>query len=416
LQFLLQEVQLLYEGAAILLQEVSSDYARLTFHFANRSLQGTSLALSCIVRLAHIAALALCLSVSAFAQDTTILAYHEVDPVPERGWAVSSEDFAGQMRYLALAGYNVIPLSELVDYIAGRRDSLAPNAVIITVDDGWVCASTEMQPVLKRFSFPWSLYVYPKIVGQGSHALTWAQIAALQNAGVDVEGHTMSHAHLMHKSHPELTDEQYDAFLRTELDESKRVIASHTGQPVRFLAYPYGDYDDTVVAAAKRAGYEAGLLSWFGANNRYTDAMKLRRFAMVSDTSLEQLRTALGAATLDLHDLSPAAEGVLDPDQTTLTATIDDSQLDPTSIRASFLGDTAADSSYDAESHRLTLTWKDKPREQRQTVIVIAATKTGGRAIGITRFYTSGAAKKKYDALKETLAKIPLHHADTTRQ
>ena len=221
------------------------------------------------MRLAPIAALSLVLTTAALAQDTTILAYHEVDPVPERGWAVSSEDFAEQMRYLALAGYNVVPISALVDSIDGRRDSLLPNAVVITVDDGWLCAATEIEPVLKRFGFPWSLYVYPKIVGQGSHALTWPQIAELEKAGVDVEGHTMSHAHLMHKSHPELNDAQYDAFLRTELDESKRVIESHTGQLVRFLAYPYGDYDDAVVAAAKRAGYEAGLLSWFGPNTSF---------------------------------------------------------------------------------------------------------------------------------------------------
>jgi len=368
------------------------------------------------VRFAQFAALSLLLTTAAIAQDTTILAYHEVDPVPERGWAVSSEDFADQMRYLALAGYNVIPISDLADYIAGRRESLLPNAVVITVDDGWLCASTEIEPVLKRFGFPWSLYVYPKIVGQGSHALTWAKIAALQKAGVDIEGHTMSHAHLMHQSHPDLDDAQYDAFLRTELDESKRVIESHTGQPVRFLAYPYGDYDDVVVAAAKRAGYEAGLLSWFGPNNRSTDPLKLRRFAMVSDTSLEQLRTALGAATLDLHDVYPANDGVLAADQTTLVATIDDTQLDPASIRASFLGDTTAISSYDAESHRLTLSWKNRPREERQTAIVIAQTKSGGRAIGIVRFYTSAAARQKYAARQETLSKIPLHHTDTTRQ
>lgn len=368
------------------------------------------------MRLAPIAALSLIIATAALAQDTTILAYHEVDPVPERGWAVSSEDFADQMRYLALAGYNVIPISDLAGYIAGRRESLLPNAVVITVDDGWLCASTEIEPVLKRFSFPWSLYVYPKIVGQGSHALTWANIAALQKAGVDIEGHTMSHAHLMHKSHPDLDDGQYDAFLRTELDESKRVIESHTGQPVRFLAYPYGDYDDAVVAGAKRAGYEGGLLSWFGPNNRSTDPLKLRRFAMVSDTSLEQLRTALGAATLDLHDANPANDGVLAADQTTLVATIDDSQLDPASIRASFLGNTTTDSSYDAESHRLTLSWKNRPREERQTAIVLAQTKSGGRAIGIVRFYTSAAARQKYGARQETLSKIPLHHTDTTRQ
>mgnify|MGYP001791624287 CR=1 FL=1 len=46
----------------------------------------------------------------------------------------------------------------------------------------------------------------------------------------------------------------------------------------------------------------------------------------------------------------------------------------------------------------------------------MATTKTGRRAIGIARFYTSAAAKQKYAALQETLSKIPLHHTDTTRQ
>jgi peptidoglycan/xylan/chitin deacetylase (PgdA/CDA1 family) len=374
--------------------------------------QGISIALSPFVRLARFAALSLFLTTAALAQDAIILGYHEVDPVPERGWAVSSEDFADQLRYLALTGYNVIPIADLVDYIDGKRAALPPNAVVITVDDGWLCAYTEIAPALKRVTFPWSLYVYPKIVGQGSHALTWAQIASLQAAGVDIEGHTMSHAHLMHKSHSDLDDAQYDSFLRAELDESKKIIESHTGQPVRFLAYPYGDYDDAVVAAAKRAGYEAGLLSWFGPNNRSTDPLKLRRFAIVSDTSLDQLRTALGAVTLDLHDFSD----VLADGQKQLSATIDDTALDPTTIRATFLGDTPTESSYDAISHRVTLTWKEAPRTERQTVIVQAMTKSGHRAIGIATLYTSAAAKQRYAAMKEKLSKIPLHHTQTTRQ
>jgi peptidoglycan/xylan/chitin deacetylase (PgdA/CDA1 family) len=368
------------------------------------------------VRLAHIAALTLLLTVSAIAQDTIILAYHEVDPVPTRGWAVSSEDFEDQMRYLAVAGYNVIPIADLADYVNGKKPSLPPNAVVITTDDGWRCNYTVMYPMLKRLGYPWSLYVYPKIVGQGSHALTWKQIEELSAGGVDVEGHTMSHADLLRKSHPEMTDEDYDKFLTTELEDSRRVIQSHIDHAVRFIAYPYGNYDNTVTAAARRAGYVAGLVSWLRPNTRTTDPMKLGRVKMVSSMSLEDFRSALGAPTLAWHDLSPAADGVLGGDQLTLTASLDDTQIDPASIHATLLDGAQIDTAYDGASHRLTLTLGTKPREDRQIAVVQATNTQGVRAIGIWTFYTSPAAQRRYAVLKAKLAKLPMQDAPTTRQ
>ncbi|HEV7569856.1 MAG TPA: polysaccharide deacetylase family protein [Thermoanaerobaculia bacterium] len=368
------------------------------------------------MRLAHIAALTLVLTASAIAQDTIILAYHEVDPVPTRGWAVSSEDFEDQMRYLAVAGYDVIPIADLADYVNGKKPSLPPNAVAITSDDGWRCNYTVMYPMLKRLGYPWSLYVYPKIVGQGSHALTWKQIEELSAGGVDVEGHTMSHADLLRKSHPEMTDADYDKFLTAELDESRRVIESHIDHAVRFIAYPYGNYDNSVTAAARRAGYVAGLVSWLRPNTRTTDPMKLGRLKMVSSMSLEDVRSALGAPTLAWHDLSPAVDGVLGADQMTLSASLDDAQIDPASIHATLLGGTPVDTAYDPASHRLTLTLGAKPAEDRQIVVVQATNAQGVRAIGIWTFYPSPTAQRRYAALKAKLAKLPMQDAPATRQ
>jgi peptidoglycan/xylan/chitin deacetylase (PgdA/CDA1 family) len=358
------------------------------------------------------AALIVFVATAAFAQDPIILEYHEVDPMPVRGWGVTSEDFAEQMQFLAKSGYNVIPIADLVGYLYGKRTSLPPNPVVITDDDGWLCAHTEIEPVLKHFGFPWSLYIYPKIIGQGSHALSWPQVEALEADGVDVESHTMSHADLTRKGHPPMSDAQYDAFLRTELDDSRDVIESHTKRPVRFLSYPFGNYDDVVTAAARRAGYTAGLVSWLRPNKRTTDPMKLGRFKMVSDTSLDQFRTALGAATLLLSDVSPAAGGVLTKGQTTLSATIDDTQLDHASIHAMLLMEDIGEASYDPASHRVMLMFKGTPHNDRQTVIVEAMTKQGQRAIGLWTFYMSDATKKKYELLKEKLSKIPLQDGE----
>jgi peptidoglycan/xylan/chitin deacetylase (PgdA/CDA1 family) len=361
------------------------------------------------VRRSLIAAFAALLTAAAFAQDApVILEYHEADPMPERGWAVSTDNFRDQMEYLAKADYNVIPISDVVDYVNGRRGTLPSNAVVITIDDGWQCAYTEMAPLLKQFGFPWSLYAYPRIVGHGSHALSWPQIETLAKSGVDVEGHTTSHAHLTRKSHPDLSDEQYDAFLRGELDESKQVIESHTGHPVHVISYPYSEYDNVVTAAAKRAGYDAGLVGWMRPNTRNTDPMKLGRLKIVSGMSLDQFRTALGAVPIMLRDALPAAGDILPREQKTLSASIDDQQLDPASVRATFLSNTPSEASYDPGLHRVTLSSKEGFREERQTVLVQAITKDGRRAAGIWTFYTSAQARSRYDAMATTLSKVPL--------
>jgi len=364
------------------------------------------------VRAARLSALLLLLAASAFAQDTIILSYHEVDPTPTRGWAVTREDFADQMRYLAKSGYNVIPISSLTDYLSGRRTSLPPSAIVITSDDGWVCNYTEMFPLLKRLNFPWSLYIYPQIVGQGSHAVTWKQIQELDAEGVDIESHTMSHAHLTRKSHPEMSDAQYDAFLKDELEDSRNALENHLGHPVHIIAYPYGEYDNLVTAAARKAGYTAGLVTWARRNDRQTDPMKLGRVKVESTTSLDDFRTALGADTIQFKQASPSAGEVLERGQKELWATIDDATLDPATVHAVFLSETTATFAYDRQSHRVSVTVADALAGGRQTVLVQAMTREGHRAAGIWTFYGSAAAKRRYAAQRASLAKLPRLEGD----
>jgi hypothetical protein len=208
-----------------------------------------------------------------------------------------------------------------------------------------------------------------------------------------------------------MTDARYESFLSKELQDSRRIIESHTRRPVRFIAYPYGNYDNTVTAAARRAGYVAGLVSWRRPNTRSTDPMKLGRVKMLSTTSLDDFRSALGAPVLQWHDLSPANEGVLSSGQLTLSASLDDTQIDAASIHATLLGGTPVDTAYDAVSHRLTLTLGTKPLEQRQTVVVHATNAQGVRAIGIWTFYMSSAAQRHYTELKTKMAKLPMQDA-----
>ncbi|HEY8132584.1 MAG TPA: polysaccharide deacetylase family protein [Thermoanaerobaculia bacterium] len=349
-------------------------------------------------------------------QNVPILAYHEVDPLPERGWAVQTEEFRDEMDFLAAAGYHVIPIADFYDYLIGKRDSLPSDPVIITVDDGWLCAYTDIGPILQKHQFPWSLYVYPAIVGQGTHSLNWSQIKELSDDGVDVEGHTMTHAHLSHRSHVDLNDSQYVSWLHDELAGSKSAIEEKTGRPVRFLAYPYGEHDAAIEQEAAEDGYAAGLTSEVGINTRSTSPLRLKRFPITSDTTLEQFCAGIGAVTLPLDDLAPAAESVIKASQRSLSAiVVDKALLDPKTVGMTVLGVQHGSATYEPSLGRISYAWKGSLPAGRHRAVVWGNRADGLRFASVWTFYTSEGEKARYEVQRKQLLELPLHHTDTRR-
>src|SRR5437763_9871457 len=173
----------------------------------------------------------------------TILCYHIVEYPADPRMEISREAFRQQMRYLDMTGYTVVPLRDIYEYASGKRTSLPKNAVAITIDDGWRSTYTEAFPELKKRHFPFTVFIYPKIIGQTAYAMTWKQIREMADAGVDIESHSLSHPFLTRRRNSTLDEKQYGAWLQKELVESKHILERETGKPVEFLAYPYGDYD-----------------------------------------------------------------------------------------------------------------------------------------------------------------------------
>lgn len=335
-------------------------------------------------------------ALSAATPQIAILAYHEVVPVPVGNWAASIEDFTDQLQLLETAGYHVIPIADLHDYLAGKRDTLPSNPVVITVDDGWADAYTNIHPIMKRFKYPWSLYVYPRIVGRGTTYLKWSQILELSRAGVDIQGHTMSHGHLMRTSHPRMTDSEYTAWLEKELAASKALIEEKTGKPVRFLAYPYGEYDDVVLEAAAKYGYAIGLSSLYGPNTRKTNPLELHRFAIEKTTTLARfLEYGLGAIPLQFKNVSPAAGTVATP--AAVSAVIASArQLDPSTVRIAVLGEKAT-GTFDRRTGRVTIATGNLTRPRYHVIVWGDRESDGRRMAGTWTFYTSAGAKARYE-------------------
>jgi peptidoglycan/xylan/chitin deacetylase (PgdA/CDA1 family) len=208
--------------------------------------------------------------------------------------SITRATFAKQMAYLAENGYRVISLSQLGAHLSGSAGPLPANAVVVTVDDGWRSTLTEVAPVMRRYGFPFTAFIYPRFIGNGGSSLSWNDVRTLMRGGADIQSHTYSHAFLTRRRQRSRSSAQYAEWLRHELRGSRAVIEKEIGRPVKFLAYPYGDYDTNVARAAAAAGYSAALTCNEGPIVAGADAYRLRRFAIDRTTTFEQFRNYVG--------------------------------------------------------------------------------------------------------------------------
>jgi peptidoglycan/xylan/chitin deacetylase (PgdA/CDA1 family) len=318
----------------------------------------------------------------------TILCYHIVESPLDSRMQVSREVFRQQMRYLAVTGYNVIPLRHVYEYAAGKRASLPKNAVVVTFDDGWRSTYTEVFPEMKRRGFPFTVFIYPKIIGMTPYAMNWKQVRELADAGVDIQSHTLSHGYLTRKRHASSSDEQYAAWLERELLESKRILEKETGRSVQFLAYPYGDFDRRVTAGVAKAGYAAGLTCEFGRVKAGSDVLRMKRIAIEKSMDFATFRRLLGAGNMRLEEMSPLP-GIVVEDPTaaiTVAAKIPDfNAVDPKSVGMALMSAAGVSPyAYDPRSGTITLTVKEALKGTFQRALVWATDLKSGKRVEAT--------------------------------
>jgi peptidoglycan/xylan/chitin deacetylase (PgdA/CDA1 family) len=292
-----------------------------------------------------------------------VLCYHIVESPQDPRMEVSRETFRQQMRYLAMTGYNVIPLRYVYEYVSGKRSSLPKNAIVVTIDDGWRSTYTEVFPEMRKRNFPFTVFVYPKIVGQTAYALTWKQVREMSEAGVDIQSHSFSHPFLTHRRHGSLDDQQYEAWLLHELADSKRILQRETGRDVSFFAYPYGDYDHHLMAAVAKAGYEAALTCDYGHVVRGSDPLRMRRFVVDKRMDFAAFRHYLGAGEMRIEGVTPIPGQVVEPLEQPIVVSAklpNYKHLDPTSVAMAVLSATVtAPYSYDARDGSISMVLRD---------------------------------------------------------
>ena len=187
-----------------------------------------------------------------------VLCYHAVSDTWEHSLSVRPAAFERQLRFLV----------RLYRPVAAAGILRARGRLLhVTFDDAFRSIDAAL-PALERLGVPATVFACTDLADEGlplavpelaadaaAHpeelrTHSWDRLRELADRGVEIGSHTCSHPHI-----PLLGDDELDR----ELRESRTRLEDELRRPCRFLAYPFGDEDGRVHAAARRAGYEAAF-------------------------------------------------------------------------------------------------------------------------------------------------------------
>jgi peptidoglycan/xylan/chitin deacetylase (PgdA/CDA1 family) len=195
-------------------------------------------------------------------RDRLALCYHAVSSTWPAALAVTPAQFEYQLEWLAAHGYRGVTFRELVSRPGPGR------LLAVTFDDGFRSVMSRALPILERLRWPATIFVptpfmdgapmlrwpgidhwYDSVHCNELAALSWGDLRELAAHGWEIGSHTLSHPRLSRLG---------EEALEEELRLSRIACEERLGMPCASVAYPYGDVDERVVAAAGSAGYQAG--------------------------------------------------------------------------------------------------------------------------------------------------------------
>ena len=178
-----------------------------------------------------------------------ILTYHHINPdLKPTPYNVTPKVFAEQMDWLADNDYHVISYDDFYHATLGAA-ALPENPVVITFDDGYRDQYEYAVPILKSHNYSAMFYIYTHFT-KAADGMNWDMLRDLVKSGMEIGGHTASHAFL-----PALQGK----WLEYELAGSKQTLEEHLGVPIQYFAYPGGSYTQATIEALKQYGYSSAV-------------------------------------------------------------------------------------------------------------------------------------------------------------
>jgi peptidoglycan/xylan/chitin deacetylase (PgdA/CDA1 family) len=214
------------------------------------------------------------------ADEVPILMYHRIaidGPPALAPYRVAPDLFAAQMDALYRAGYHTIHLQQWFNALM-RNEQLPGKPIILTFDDGYRDFLTAAMPVLRYYGFSATVFLVAERIGgvanwdsaygEAAPLLSWQEVHALQDAGIELGCHSAMHWPMTGMSFAELTE---------DTARSRAILEEGLGVTINSLAYPYGAENEFVRRTVADLGFQAAVTCNPGISRLGDDPLRLRR-------------------------------------------------------------------------------------------------------------------------------------------
>lgn len=161
----------------------------------------------------------------------------------------------------------------------------------MTIDDGYQSVYKIAFPILVKYGFPATVFIYSDYIGRGG--LTWRQMKEMEASGlISFQAHSKTHDNLTVRSSSE-TLQQYKARLREEVRTPDALLEKRMADGVFGYAYPFGATNQILVDELKKGGYELGATVQRGSNPFFAFPYALRRTMIYEKDGMAEFEQAL---------------------------------------------------------------------------------------------------------------------------
>ena len=231
-----------------------------------------------------------------------VFMYHHVSNKPtynllDYSLTVTTTEFNAQLNWLQARGYHSINMTELFDALYFGK-ALPAHPMILSFDDGYEDMYTDAVPALLAHHYRGVFYIITGMIG--GRYMTWSQVRALDEYGMQIASHTVHHINIGQP--PAYTT------TRKELLDSKNSLQSQLGEPVQFFCYPTGEpfhhdtyYEQQLVLKDLLAdGYVGATLDPFSFNGTIQNARAPYQLPRVRVNGGESLSAFTGILNVTL--------------------------------------------------------------------------------------------------------------------